>query len=155
LSETDELARAIRSESAAALRHWWGVGEKLVWRWRKAFGIGRADTEGSARLIRAASQQGAAVLRGTTLPPEQVERRRRTAADLNLEQHLRPGYNGGPRWSAEDLALLGTMPDEEVAAQIGRTTGAVRCKRTQRRIPTACDRRRAAPFTDTSEGVLG
>jgi hypothetical protein len=30
----DELARAIRHESAAAIRHWWGVSVGVVWRWR-------------------------------------------------------------------------------------------------------------------------
>jgi hypothetical protein len=43
----EELARAIRTESAAALRYWWGVGVKLVWQWRHAFAIGRAGTPGS------------------------------------------------------------------------------------------------------------
>ena len=52
----DELARAIRHESAAALRYWWGVSVGVVWRWRKAFAIGRAGTEGSALLVRAAAQ---------------------------------------------------------------------------------------------------
>jgi hypothetical protein len=37
----EELARAVRHESAAALRHWWGVSEGVVQRWRAAFGAGR------------------------------------------------------------------------------------------------------------------
>jgi hypothetical protein len=32
----EELARAIHSESAAAVGYWWGVGEGVVSRWRKA-----------------------------------------------------------------------------------------------------------------------
>jgi hypothetical protein len=51
----EELARAIRSESAEALKHHWRVGEQLVAKWRKVFGIGRPGTEGSARLHRAAA----------------------------------------------------------------------------------------------------
>jgi hypothetical protein len=43
---------------------------------------------------------------------------------LKFGQHLHPGYHG-PRWTDAELALLGTMPDEEVAAQIGKTPGAV------------------------------
>src|SRR5271167_1560045 len=35
----DELARAVRMESAAAIRHWWGVSVCVVWRWRKALGV--------------------------------------------------------------------------------------------------------------------
>jgi hypothetical protein len=34
----EELARAIRSESAAVLRYWWGVSVGVVWRWRRALG---------------------------------------------------------------------------------------------------------------------
>jgi hypothetical protein len=48
----------------------------------------------------------------------------------------------GPGWTAEELALLGTAPDAEVAAQTGRTEGAVTLKRCRLGIPTACDRRR-------------
>jgi hypothetical protein len=44
-----------------------------------------------------------------------------------------------PGWTAEELALLGTVPDAEVAARIERTEGAVTLKRCrllfQSRIP--------------------
>jgi hypothetical protein len=61
---------------------------------------------------------------------------------MNLGQHLSPGYNRGPWWTMEELMLLGTMPDEDVAARIGRTVGAVRRQRTIRGIANARDRRR-------------
>jgi transposase-like protein len=137
----EELARAIRQESAAAIRYRWGVCSGVVHRWRKAFGVGRTNCPGSQRLIRDASEQGASRLRGVKLPPEQVERRRRTAAELDLGRHLQPGYHG-PRWTRAELALLGKLPDEEVAARVGRTPEAVRVKRTRPGTPTACDRRR-------------
>jgi hypothetical protein len=95
-------------------------------------------------LIQAAAEAGADVLRGVPLPPEQVELRRRRAVELNLAQYLHTGYHG-PRWTAEELALLGTMPDEEVATQIGKTLVAVRIRRTRLGIPSACDRRRRRP----------
>ena len=37
----------------------------------------------------------------------------------------------GAVWTAEDLALLGTMPDAEVAARLGRTLEGVQLKREQ------------------------
>jgi hypothetical protein len=43
---------------------------------------------------------------------------------------------------SEQLALLGTDTDEAIAAQIGRTAGAVRQMRTSLGIPTILDRRR-------------
>jgi hypothetical protein len=47
----DELARAIRHESATVLAHWWGVCGATVRKWRRAFGIHRTATEGSRQLI--------------------------------------------------------------------------------------------------------
>src|SRR5262249_52544689 len=48
---TAELARAVRHESATAVRYWWGVGTKTIAWWRRALGVARADPEGSRRLI--------------------------------------------------------------------------------------------------------
>jgi hypothetical protein len=76
------------------------------------------------------------------VPPEQVDRRRRTALEQDLVRHIRPGYDLGPWWQRDELAWLGKFPDGEVAANVGRTPEAVRAKRTRRGAPTACDRRR-------------
>ena len=44
------------------------------------------------------------------------------------------------------MALLGTAPDAEVAARVGRTEAAVRVMRTRLGLPTAADwRRRNSP----------
>jgi hypothetical protein len=137
-----ELARAVRHESAAALRHWWGVSAQLVWKWRRALGVDRVNCPGSQRLVRAASAKGADHYRGKKLPPGQVERRRRTAQELNLGRHLRPGYNLGPWWSDAELALLGTDDDEAVAARVGRTPNAVGVMRRKRKVPKFRDRRK-------------
>jgi hypothetical protein len=45
-------------------------------------------------------------------------------------------------WTAEDIALLGTLPDEAVAARLGRSRTAVTQKRCQLGIANPCDRRR-------------
>jgi hypothetical protein len=52
-----------------------------------------------------------------------------------------PGYHG-PRWSDEQLGLLGTMTDEELAQATGRSVNAVRVMRNRLGTPTARDRRR-------------
>jgi hypothetical protein len=59
----DELARAVRQESAAAVRYWWGVSVGVVWRWRKALGVTRTNNEGSRRRMRAAAEAGPPVCR--------------------------------------------------------------------------------------------
>src|SRR5690242_14414692 len=59
----EELLRAIRSESALALQHWWGVGGHAVWNWRKSFGVGQWETEGSKLLHHANSEKGAQAVR--------------------------------------------------------------------------------------------
>jgi hypothetical protein len=137
----EELARAIRHESALALRFYWGVSARVVWEWRRAFGIARSGTEGSRRLIRAASAKGAALTRSRELTPAQCDQRSRRAIEGGYGAFLPPGYHG-PRWTPGQLALLGTAPDEEVAAQVGRTARAVRLMRTRRGIPTALDGRK-------------
>jgi hypothetical protein len=61
------------------------------------------------------------------------------ALDLNLGRHLIKGWHA-PRWTAEQLALLGTIPDEEVAAKTGRSVSAVRRKREKLGIPNLLGR---------------
>src|SRR5438874_4584445 len=36
---TEDLVRAIRTESAQALKWWFGVSTHTVWCWRRAFGV--------------------------------------------------------------------------------------------------------------------
>src|SRR5262249_30547714 len=42
----EELARAVRHESAAAIGYWWGVSEGVVWRGRQALGVTRTNNGG-------------------------------------------------------------------------------------------------------------
>jgi hypothetical protein len=130
----EELARAVRHESAAAVMHWWGASSEAVKRWRRVLGVGRTDNEGTRRLMPAAAEKGAAELRGKELPPEQVERRRQTALEKDLAQYLHKGYHG-PWRTVRELALLGRLPDDEVAARVGRTPDAVRSQRQLLGIP--------------------
>jgi hypothetical protein len=125
------VARAVRSESSLAIQHWWGVNFRTVWCWRQALGVPPYN-EGTTRLHAMWNEENGARLRGKKLPPEQVERRRRTALELGLRP---PGLPAELRWTAEELAFLGTMPDEDVAAKIGRTATGVRVKRSRCQIP--------------------
>jgi hypothetical protein len=130
----EELARAIRTESAAALEYWWGVSNSTVTLWRAALGVeGQFGTEGSKRLHQATSERGAAATRTREVTDRERRTRRRRALALNLGRYLNPAHGEG--WTAAELALLGTAPDEEVAERIGRTKDAVRQKREEVRVP--------------------
>jgi hypothetical protein len=129
----DDLVRALHHESATAIVYWWGVCEITVTRWRKALGIGRKDPEGSRRLIQAACQAGADVNKIREFSEKERRVRRQNALKNNLAQYLHLGYHG-PRWTKRQLALLGKLPDAEVAEQIGRSVNAVRIMRERRGI---------------------
>src|SRR5262245_10493912 len=112
---------------------WRGVGVHAVWRWRKALGVGRTDSPGSRRLIQAAAEAGAEGMKRREWTAEERDGYRQRAVELNLARHLRPDHGQG--WTKEELRLLGTAPDAEVAGRIGRTTNAVRIRRTRLGIP--------------------
>ncbi len=135
----EELARAVRHESAAAVMHWWGVSEGVVWRWRKALGVARADPEGSRRLYQAVWEAAGAATQAREWTEEERERRRRTSIELGLGNYLEPGYHEHP-WPAADVALLGMLPDSEAARRTGRTPDAVRQNREGLRIPNPTSR---------------
>jgi hypothetical protein len=75
-------------------------------------------------------------LRGKEWSEEEHQEKRRLALELNLGANLPPGYNRGPWWSDEELALVGTDTDKVIAARIGKTRSAVRSQRVRRKIPT-------------------
>jgi hypothetical protein len=53
------LTDAVRRESNQAVAHWWGVGQGVVSRWRKALGVGR-KTIGSHQLRMRYADDGSA-----------------------------------------------------------------------------------------------
>jgi hypothetical protein len=63
------------------------------------------------------------------------------ALEMNLGRTLLLGYHG-PWWTAKDIALLGKLPDDEVARRTARSAEAVRIKRQRLGIPNPADRRR-------------
>jgi hypothetical protein len=57
---TDELVRAVKSESACAVAYWWGISYTQVQNWRRWMGVGRR-TEGTARLLANSAKSAPAV----------------------------------------------------------------------------------------------
>jgi len=129
-----ELVEAIRTESAVALKHHFGVSTGVVWRWRKEFGVGgRATTKGSKRAIRAAAQLGAKAVKARVWTDAELDKKAATAKRIGLKPVRWAPDRGG--WTAEQLALLGTDHDEAIAKKLGRTRSAVTSQRTLRKIP--------------------
>ena len=56
----EELAQAVRNESADAVMAWWGVTCGLVWGWRKLLGVTWHEQPRTHRLTRVAAHKGAA-----------------------------------------------------------------------------------------------
>jgi hypothetical protein len=106
----EELARAVRHESAAAVMHWWGASANAVKNWRKALGVTRTANEGTARLMLAAAEKGAEAVEARDWTAEERQQRRQMNVAKGLAGNLVLGYHG-PLWTPEDIALLGTAPD--------------------------------------------
>jgi hypothetical protein len=128
----DTLLKAIRTESAEALKHWFGVGTKAVWSWRRAFGKTQFGTPGSAAAHAAASEEGAAATRGKPVTPARRKQLREHLAAARKK--VRRGRWDETGWTREQLALLGTADDEVIAAKVGRSRDAVRSKRSKWKI---------------------
>lgn len=90
---TEELVRAIKTESAMALMHWFGVGEKAVWNWRKRFvpGKGNWRTPGSRAELQKISEAGAAAIKTKEWTDEELQAR----SELSKRLGLRPTRWGG------------------------------------------------------------
>jgi hypothetical protein len=131
----ESLARAIRTESATALRYWFGVNITSVWKWRREFGVGgRTTTPGTRKAIRSAALKGAESQKAKKWTDKE-----RTACSVRAKRlGLRPPARWTPKnggWTKRELRLLGTDDDEVIAARIGRSLGAVRNQRTAHKIP--------------------
>jgi hypothetical protein len=136
---TEELVRAIRTESAAALKHWFGVSTHTVWSWRRAFGVGHWDTEGSKQLHQEVSARGADATRGRRLSEETIRQRVQTRKKRGCPPPIGRWAEEG--WKPEEVALLGTLPDDDLARRLGRSPGSVSLNRRRLKIPNPQDRR--------------
>lgn len=129
-----ELAKAIRTESAQAPAYWFGVSTGVVWRWRRAFGVGGRvkTTKGTKRAIHGAAKKGAEAIKAKVWTDAERRAQSRRSKRLGLKPSGR--WKGRER-TAEQVALLGTDHDEAVAKKLGRTRGAVTFQRVQRGVP--------------------
>lgn len=157
-----DLARAVRCESGSAVAHYWGVASCTVTKWRRALDV-EPMNEGSLRLLRhhmkksllaAKTPEALAKLRaaktGVPAPPRvraallrvaQAPRSEawRQALSRNRKQQAADGTLRGltniRRFTAEEIALLGTDTDSVVAAKLGRGQKTIQWKRTSLGIP--------------------
>jgi hypothetical protein len=130
----DELARAVKQESANAIAYWWGVSMFSVIKWRKALGVDRRNNEGTQILIHAATTRARAVAEQNG-PTEQYRQKKREHMLRMRLWEKAPRVTHGLPWTPEHLAMLGTMPDREVALQTGHPLFSVKTTRQQLRIP--------------------
>jgi transcriptional regulator with XRE-family HTH domain len=114
----DDLARAVQVESLIAVQYWWGVGKITVSKWRKALNV-PVTNEGTRRLHHD--------WRYENITPEQAALGRRISNTpemraKTMRKKKERGNFSKPRkeWTPEMIALLGTMPDRQVAEIIGR-----------------------------------
>jgi hypothetical protein len=114
------LLRAIRTECAAALTHWFSVRQR-----RKRCGIARTDAPGSAAAHLQTCRKGGAAIRSREWTGEEFDARAERSRRLGLRPTGRWTV-GGWRW--QELNLLGTAA-EVVAKKIWRTRDAVRSRR--------------------------
>jgi hypothetical protein len=115
------LVQALRLESSIAIQYWWGVGESVVSRWRKALGV-KPFNEGSLQLFRKITP--------LKLPPRVTHRAVCMAANPLVRQKANETRqaHGNPRrivWTDDMKALLGTMSDPQVAQRLGMATPTV------------------------------
>jgi hypothetical protein len=146
-----DLIRALRTESVAAVKFHFGVSRSLIWEYRQQLGIERLNP-GSLRLFwrtvdHARSEEARAKMsqsregRKDTMTPEareqlrEIQKRPKTEAwKERMAERLQRRYrfSGRPRpWTEEELSLIGTRPDREVAKLLNRSLSAVKGKKFQ------------------------
>lgn len=126
---TETLARMVRTEAARDVQAALGVSEGVVWRWRKALGVGARGREAAAQ-------------------PEARERMRQTLRAGGRK----PGY--AISWTPEMDALLGTLPDRAVAERLGVSPLSVSDRRAQLGIPPYRSQHRDIPWTPEMDALL-
>jgi hypothetical protein len=144
-----DLLRALKTESVAAVCFHFGICHSMVSEYRQRLGIERF-TAGSMRLFRrtidlARTPEARAKLsrhhegRGDTMTPEAREKLRaiqRRPKPEKWKQKMgerwrrRFAVSGRPaRWTEDELRLIGTRPDRELAKLLNRSLSSVKGKK--------------------------
>jgi hypothetical protein len=132
-----DLIRAVQDEATQAVAHWWGVSTGSVASWRKALGVDQCN-EGTRQLRSRIAEQR----RGK---PFSEETRQKMSATAKAKGTRPPWLN--PAWSPEEDALLGRIPDEEIARRTRRTRQAIYMRRHKLGIPAPHTERNWSPLT--------
>jgi hypothetical protein len=149
---TAELRRAIKTESAEALKHHFGVSTLVAWKLRKWAGVeGHTRTAGSRRLHQEVSDRGAVGMKAKVWTAAELDARSELAKRLGRTVTGRWDEDG---WTPEQDALLGTDHDDAIAARIGRTKSAVTTRRVRRKIPAFRGWTRGSPGWTAEEVAL-
>lgn len=146
-----DLLRALKTESRLAVAYHFGVSHALVSEWRRRLGIERLNP-GSMRLFwrnvnLARTDEARAKIsrhhegRKDLMTPEdrarlrQLQRRPKTEQwKRRMSRHWRRRFSlsGPPRkWTEQELKLIGTRPDRELARALNRSLLAVKAKKFQ------------------------
>ncbi|HEY7116972.1 MAG TPA: helix-turn-helix transcriptional regulator [Tepidisphaeraceae bacterium] len=88
---SDELARAIRCESAAAIQYWWGAGVATVVKWRRALGVEQFN-EGT-RYLWSLWKAPKLPDRAVAFSPASMRRRRLACGLIQREMAKRMGWD--------------------------------------------------------------
>lgn len=93
-----DLVRAVRTESALAIKYWWNVGDPVVARWRKLLGVGQTTGAGTRRLYQ--------LYKPRKLPNDVVERGREKAMSAESRAQAAATKRGRPAHPNTRAALL-------------------------------------------------
>jgi hypothetical protein len=143
------LARAIRRESAQAVKHWWGVGRSSVWRWQMALGVELANP-GTHRLRSDYSREPWAIkaLRKGSQAARSPEARRKMAEATRgkpCPEHVREAVRRANKLRKVTAATRVRMSDAQRARVardlVRKLPAAAVAKRTGRSLSSVYSRR--------------